>query len=296
MRFLPGYPQDIEPGAGHSPLPGRRCVILHRTETPKGSGAVVRNSWRGSANWAKGLSHFIGDGGSYIQLLPLDVCAYTSKGGPDAANKAGCPIQIEITGYSRDDFDDEEYEALSKWLADLCKAGIEIDLSDEASHPRFYGPDAGFVLASTNSPLRNFDNWGGFANYNGITAHQFLRGNDHWDVGDKDIRRILRRARELTGSDSEEDELMAIKDELWAKLDLMSADLAIKSAESVEATRVHLDQQIKNIETNLAGLIRGVGVDVVEGVLAGVELPDGVAAADLADRIVAGLAERVANG
>lgn len=220
MTWLPGYETDPEPGAGHNPLPGRRKVILHTTETPRGSWGAVRDLWRGPANWARGLPHFLADGDRYVQLLPLDTCAYTSKGGPDSANKTGTPIQVEIVGYAADGLDDDEYEALGQWIADLVRAGVDLDLDH---CPRFYGDREGVVLAVETSPVRQIitNDYGGFAAFNGVCGHQHLRGNDHWDPGHLDIHRVCDIARRhLSGpgmnhSAQQEDELtMATLDQV----------------------------------------------------------------------------------
>lgn len=208
VQWLEGYVHDPEPGAGHSPVAGNRKVILHTTETGPGSFNAVRNSWRGSQNWGKGLPHFLMEGRRIEQLLPLDTCAYTSKNGGIDANKAGTPIQIEIVHYAADPFNDVEYDVIGKWLADMMEQGIDLDLNQ---CPPFYGPNDGIVLATPDSPVRDIiaNQWGSYANWNGIGGHQHLEGNDHWDPGDLDIERvcnIVKNYLDLDGS-AQEDEM-----------------------------------------------------------------------------------------
>lgn len=206
-KFLPGYEQDIERDAGHAPVAGNRKVIIHTTETGPGSLRAVRDNWRGSANWSKGLSHFIGEGGRYVQLLPLDTCAYTSQNGGINANKAGCPIQIEIVHYAKDPFSDLEYETLGKWIADLMKAGIVLDLD---ACPQFYGQNDGIYpyLSTTASPVRDLiqNQFGGYTWFNGICGHQHLEGNSHWDPGKLDIHRVCDIARSHHNETTQEDD------------------------------------------------------------------------------------------
>jgi hypothetical protein len=202
--YLEGYEQDIEPGAGHNPVAGNRKVILHTTETGPGSFTSVRNMWRGPTNWAKGLPHFLMEGKRIAQLLPLSTCAYTSQNGGINANKAGCPIQIEIVHRAGNPFSNEEYDVLGKWFADLIKAGVYLDLDH---CPQFYGTNDGIYpyLATYESPVRDIINnqFGGYTNFNGIAGHQHLEGNDHWDPGPFDIHRACDIARSHLGDDGE---------------------------------------------------------------------------------------------
>jgi hypothetical protein len=195
--LLPGYEHDIEKGAGLSVGAGRPKVVLHTTESPRGSYAAVRNLWRGPANWGKGLPHFLADGARYVQLLPLNVGAYTLENSPGGAdtNRSGPAIQVEICGRAAEGFNDLEYEALGRWLADLVKAGVDLDL---AQHPTFYGLDAGFTLASYNARQRlSADAYNAF---NGFLGHQHVPENAHWDPGKLDAARVERLARKHLGA------------------------------------------------------------------------------------------------
>lgn len=262
-RFLPGYEQDIEPGAGHRPLPGRRKVIVHTTETSPGSFSAVRNLWRGPSNWTRGLPHFLAERDRYVQLLPLDVCAYTSVGGPDAANKAGCPIQVEIVHRAAQPFDDVEYEALGRWLADLIQAGVDLDLSQ---CPHFYGIGDGMVLASVDSPARQLitSEFGGFANFNGVCGHQHLRGNEHWDPGALDIEHACAIARRHL----EGDDLTMAEAEAIIAADTQNAEnlAGVVRTEAAEVKRAVIEA-IRNIEGNLAGVVRGTSAEELAAVL-----------------------------
>lgn len=208
--LLPGYEHDLEAGAGLSVTPGNPHVVIHTTESPRGSFNSIRNLWRGSGNWGKGLPHFLADGARYVQLLPLNVGAYTLEnrsGGADT-NRSGPVIQVEICGYANDDFNDVEIDALAKWLADLVRAGIPLDLSQ---HPYFFGANEGIVLASYNAPQRL--SGAAYEAFNGFLGHQHAPENAHWDPGRLDADRVERIARAYLGDespDSEEDDMTVV--------------------------------------------------------------------------------------
>lgn len=187
--WLPGYEHRPIGGAGLSAGPGRRKAILHTTETDYGTLDVLVNHWRRS--WGAGLPHFVAEGARYVQLLPLDVGAYTLENAPGGAdtNRSGPAIQVEIIGYSARGLNDVEYEALGKWLADLVKAGAGIDVT---KHPRFYGANEGVVLASYSSPVRM--SAAEYNNFNGFCGHQHTPENAHWDPGKLDADRVERIA------------------------------------------------------------------------------------------------------
>lgn len=201
--LLPGYEHDIERGAGLSVTPGNPHVVLHTTESPRGSYNAIRNLWRGAANWGRGLPHFLADGSRYVQLLPLNVGAYTLENQPGGAdtNRSGPVIQVEICGYAKDDFNDQEIDALAKWLADLVTAGIPLDLSQ---HPRFFGANEGVILARPDAPQRLSAR--DYENFNGFLGHQHAPENAHWDPGRLDADRVERQARAYLGGASDESE------------------------------------------------------------------------------------------
>lgn len=190
--WLPGYEHQPEHGAGLGVTSGAPKVVIHTTESGPGSLQRIINSWHGPANWGKGLPHFIAEGDRYVQLLPLNVGAYTleNKGGGADTNRCGPAIQVEIVGYARDPFDDVEYEALGRWLADLVKAGVPLDLSQ---HPTFHGEGAGWILASYTARQRlTAQQYHDFA---GFLGHQHCPENAHWDPGSLDAARVERIAR-----------------------------------------------------------------------------------------------------
>lgn len=193
--WLPGYEHDPEPGAGLSVSAGRPKVVLHTTESPRGSFEQVRNLWRGSANWGRGLPHFLADGPRIVQLLPLNVGAYTLENAPGGAdtNRSGPAIQVERCRYAADEMTDEEYRADGKWLADLVRAGVDLDLSQ---HPRFLGQGDG-MLATYGAAQRM--SAAEYEAFNGFCGHQHVPENAHWDPGRIDGDRLELVARTNLG-------------------------------------------------------------------------------------------------
>lgn len=196
--WLPGYEHDPERGAGLSVGVGAPKVVIHTTESGPGSLDRIRDTWRGPEAWGRGLPHFIAEGDRYVQLLPLNVGAYTlenAAGGADT-NRSGPAIQVEIVGYARNAFTDVEYRALGRWLADLVRAGVKLDLSQ---HPTFHGEGAGWILASYDARQRMSAS--AYTAFNGFCGHQHCPENAHWDPGFLDAGRVERIARaELGGS------------------------------------------------------------------------------------------------
>lgn len=186
---LAGYEQVIIPGAGLSVGPGAKKFVAHTTETGPRSLAPLIEHWR--RNWGAGLPHFVQEGRRVVQLLPLDVGAYTLENAPGGAdtNRSGPAVQVEVVSYAAQDWDDDTYETFGKLIADV-KRVHDFDLGN---HPRWYGANEGIVLASYNSPIRMTA--AQYNAFNGWCAHQHVPENAHWDCGKKDTDRIERIAR-----------------------------------------------------------------------------------------------------
>jgi hypothetical protein len=188
--WLPGYEHQPVHGAGLSVGPGKPKVGSHTTETGPGSLQTLINHWHN--HWGSGLPHFAHEGRRIVQLLPLNVGAYTAQNRPGGAdiNRSGPMIQIETVARAADGWDEDTYETFGRWLADLKTAGHDFDIGQ---HPRFYGANEGIVLARESSPIRFTAQQ--FDAFNGWLGHQHFPENDHWDPGGIDAIRIERIAR-----------------------------------------------------------------------------------------------------
>lgn len=193
--ILPGYEQQIVVGAGLDVTPGRPKFVLHTTESGPGSLQGLISHWQG--NWGSGLPHFIIEGTRCVQLLPINVGAYTleNKDGGTDTNRSGPAVQCEVVSFAANDWDDATYETVGKMLADVKKAGHDFDLG---VHPPLLGTDAGFTIADYNSRQRMSADE--YTNFNGWCAHQHVPENAHWDIGKKDGARIEAIARKYYGS------------------------------------------------------------------------------------------------
>lgn len=203
--LLPGYEHQIVTGAGLSLAPGMPKFVLHTTETGYGSIQFLINHW--FQNWGSGLPHFVIEGKRCVQLLPLNVGAYTLENAPGGAdtNRSGPAIQCEVVSYASTDWDEDTYLTVAKMLADVKRAGHNFDLNN---FTRFYGANEGIVLASYQSPIRM-----GAAEYiafNGWTDHAHCPENAHWDIGKKDGNKIAKLANaHYNGTNTAEEDIMA---------------------------------------------------------------------------------------
>lgn len=216
--WVPGVEHQPIAGAGLSVSAGRPKVVLHTTETDPGSIDFLINHWR--TNWGSGLPHFIVEGSRIVQLLALNVGAYTLENAPGGAdtNRSGPAVQAEVVSRAANDWDDATYEAVGKMLGLVKKAGHDFDLG---TYPRFYGANEGIVLASYSSPIRMTAQQ--YIDFNGWTDHAHCPENAHWDIGKKDGKRIEAIARRWAGAPANqpntpppapEEDIMATKAEL----------------------------------------------------------------------------------
>lgn len=256
MSLLPGYEQQIIAGAGLNVGPGKPKVVLHTTETGSGSLQFLIDHWRG--NWGSGLPHFIVEGTRVVQLLPLNVGAYTLENAPGGAdtNRSGPAVQAEIVSYADKDWDDATYTSVGRLLADVKRAGHNFDLG---IHPRWYGANEGIILAAYNSPVRMMaDQYNAF---NGWCAHQHVPENAHWDCGKKDTDRIERIARawydnSAPGPEPEEDDMPYTPEQLTEIIGpVVRAELEKNNA-NVNQTEPYSNLQLHG---DMLGLLTAIG-------------------------------------
>jgi hypothetical protein len=201
--------RDLEPGAGLAVDRGNDKVVLHTTETPRGSLDTVRNLWRGKNNWGRGLCHVLVDGARRVQCLPLDVNAYTLENKPGGIdpNRSGHTIQVEVVGYAEQGWDDETYQSVGELIGDLMTAGLRLDL-DQC--PRFLGPaDQAYLATYLSANRLVIVDWPGF---NGICGHQHIKEQAHWDPGPIDIHRLCEIARHHCQPEGDAIDMATIKE------------------------------------------------------------------------------------
>lgn len=184
-------PDDLFPNAVWDPVdgmaglrpfsdgPGQPKVVMHTTETA------------GKPNWQvqmSGLPHFTIDPSTneIWQHLPLDVAAYTLRGGEHSPNSsAGVSIQIEIVGRAEKirDYDQDWYDNLKPLLVWCCaKIGAPY---------AFPFPFTGNLGYGEGGEVRQ--TWTTYQLATGIVCHANVPYNLHWDVGDFPIERITDR-------------------------------------------------------------------------------------------------------
>lgn len=170
----------------------------HTTETPPGSGlSVARQLLWPYHNLVDPYNQLI------YNLIPWDKAALSLKGsystGGTETNHAGRRnIQWAIVGYA------SRMQDLGpghlRWLAEVF---FEPMLRINEIPNRWsmtYGADQNIILASINSPIRMSNaEWEGFS---GVTYHQQVPGQDHWDAGKLDyanLQRLIENDRPTVG-------------------------------------------------------------------------------------------------
>ena len=160
----------------------------HTLETPAGTGESVGRTM----DWPYSI---IADPYrlQIFELLPLNYTAYSLRGTHAATghkietNHSGAMHpQVALVGYARDMHRLTDLQL--GWLAEqVWKPILElcgIENRWEACH----GTGEGMILASTRSPIRLSERqcWA----YSGVLHHQHWYGQDHWDAGNINERRI----------------------------------------------------------------------------------------------------------
>jgi hypothetical protein len=144
-------------------------ITLHSTET------AVKPNW---VQQQSGIPHFTINlkMGNCWQHLPLDMAAYTLKGGTHSPNSdSGVNIQIEVIGYTRDapNWSDEEYarlRLLCEWIA--VNTGVPVDVPFPFVNPKRQG-------------------WSQWEQASGIVGHVHAPYNTHTDITGLDVDRLL---------------------------------------------------------------------------------------------------------
>lgn len=182
------FPRRHLPGLGLDVRAGGDKFVLHTTETGENAFDNLVEKWQ--TNPGSGRPHFLiaPQANRVIQLLPLNVNAYTLQNKPGGVdtNRCGHVIQAEICGWAADPKTNEWYVVVADVIARTIHAGLQLNL-DLA--PRFWGQGERAWLATYTSGIRlPGDAW---AAINTVLGHQHAPENDHWDPGYVDIRRLI---------------------------------------------------------------------------------------------------------
>lgn len=159
-------------------LPARS--VGHTTETPSGTAfAVARNLLWPYHNLVDIEQRKI------YNLVSWDRAALSLKGshstrtGAETNHAGRCNIQWSIVGYAG------EMHNLGRgdlrWLAEeFLEPMLRLNKIPNV-YSKTYGAHDGIVLATVNSPVRMSDS--AWLNFSGVTWHQTVPGQDHWDAG-----------------------------------------------------------------------------------------------------------------
>lgn len=244
--------------------------VLHTTETDGYNPSTA--SYYGHQSWPHSTIG-IKDGRPQIwQHIPINRAARALKnlsGGVQTNNRAAVQTEIVWRAGKAKQMPPPLLDAVADWMR-----WVEATVGVKRYGVTFYGPDAGFTLASENARQRmSADAWNRF---DGWCGHQHVPENSHWDPGAIDMGRLLGTPLTPGGFP------MALSDQ-------EQADLA---------------QRVKNIEGVIAGLHPLVDlIDPLRSYLADPSTSnvdaDAIAeriAEQLGDEVAKAVGERLVNG
>lgn len=158
-------------------------IVLHTTE------GGSKPNWTAIGS---GFPHFtadLDDGFGVDMHIPLDMAAYTLKGGEHSPNSAGgVTIQIELVGYAKDtpNWSQAKCDRLKKLLV-LIAAEIGMPYV----FPLPFTGDAGYGVGG--EVRIDWDRW---VRTTGVVGHSHAPYNDHWDPGRLPVEKLTDRAVE----------------------------------------------------------------------------------------------------
>jgi peptidoglycan hydrolase-like protein with peptidoglycan-binding domain len=188
----PKAPERIPPGVQWRPIQkkdGTWVTGLRKFSTGGKPKIVLHTVEGGMPNWTNlgsGYPHFTVDldKNDLRMHIPLDMAAYTLKGGTHSPNSAGgVTIQIEIVGYAKD---------TAGWSQDKCdrlKAlllWIASQIGAPYTFPLPFTDDAGYGIGG--EVRVDWDRW---QLTTGIVGHSHAPYNDHWDPGDVPVEKLI---------------------------------------------------------------------------------------------------------
>lgn len=156
---------------------GAPKVIIHTTETDD------------VPNWpaiGSGYPHFTVhlDANKTLMHIPLDMAAYTLKGGEFSPNSAaGVVIQLEVVGRAKDvpNWSQAKLDKLRELLAWLVN-----EIGSTYSFPFPFTGEAGYGIGGEVRQT-----WERFRDTPGIVGHSHAPYNDHWDPGTLPVEKLL---------------------------------------------------------------------------------------------------------
>lgn len=172
--------------------------VLHTTEGgPNYSPSSL--SFFGNQYWPHATIGRVDGKARITQHLPLTKAARAAQNqsGGVETNLARA-VQAEICWWAGkiSELPDDIAECVEDWVR-----WVALQTGSSLSGPTFYGPDAGWSLATPTSRQRmSFAAWNTF---NGICGHQHVPENSHWDPGALDLAKVL----DLEPSPREDDEV-----------------------------------------------------------------------------------------
>lgn len=183
-------PNRVGRGNSYAAAPFR--FVAHTTEvipsTLDGARSMAEQHRAPPQLWAWPERRWLG------QTVPLDRAAFAlkhPKGTPET-NRQGA-LQVEVIGFAKDTphWPELWWDWLgSNVLAAVVAAGFPVNLDRVA-------PVAGVEGYGPNGTVRmDWDEWAGF---DGVCGHANVPGNEHWDPGVADLRRVAVMAKRTLG-------------------------------------------------------------------------------------------------
>lgn len=201
--WLPGWPRDesILGAGGGSYTSGPGKFLWHTTE----------GSWDGSMSVFRSrltAPHVMVDPKARrrVQFIPLDRSAYALRneaGGVETNREQVLQVEVVWWAARAHELTDGDLEWLGREVLAPMVAAAPFPIAVDR-FPTFYGPDAGFTLATPDARQRMPA--GVWDSFSGQVGHQHVPENSHWDPGALNVAKITAAAQgdEVTADDIRE--------------------------------------------------------------------------------------------
>jgi peptidoglycan hydrolase-like protein with peptidoglycan-binding domain len=168
--------------------------IAHTTESSPGSMNAVLDLFRGKPCYCPQLVY---DPGSRrrVQCIPWTWSGAALRGGQQGyETNRGRAVQIEICDWSNNspNWSDTTLHDIADIIADLIRDGCPINVDNVPDYPAMSG-----ILATESAAQRL--SWEAWRLFDGIGAHVIVPGNDHWDWGHANGKRLAEMIKEILG-------------------------------------------------------------------------------------------------